>query len=99
MGWPSEKYTFDFSWGGGGRGEGGGGVSLAIRGGDVSTHSLNPDSLYFRSISIRQTPKFLHICLLSKRPLSMINQGIRGRLGIVSGVCCSVCQIFTLDFI
>ena len=61
-------------------GVGGGGVSLAIRGGDVSSHSLNPDSLYFRSISLRQTPKFLYICLLSNRPLSMINRGILGRI-------------------
>ena len=81
------------------------GVSLAIRGGDVSTHSLNPDRvLYFRSTSTRQiwgsTHRIFCIFVCSVKGLYrwLIKQSGNVFLGIVSRVGCRVCQIFTLDF-
>ena len=72
----------------------------------MSTQSLNPNCRLLLKMNIYEAtnvskypPEFVDISLFSERPLSMINRSIRGVfLGIVGGVYCSVCQIFTPDF-
>ena len=72
----------------------------------MSTHSLNPHcrllfqmNIYKATNVSKYPPEFLDISLFSKRPLSIINRTILGVfLGIVRGMYCSVCQIFTPDF-